>query len=173
MGAGTPVTLTLVLLLAAVPPQCKNWPAKPAWEWTLEERLDHRFDRTCLTGRRLWARAKPAADFVQGQDTPELFLPTELFDALLRTPRAAIFDRARAAGVQLPANFFVTVEEHARDYIPGHQSCAARAAALGRVRKAFGGTSFDRFLYTIVAPNLTMSGDDNRARKAWFERGCR
>jgi hypothetical protein len=74
--------------------------AKPAWEWTLEERIAARTDRA-LAAKRIQAalaeqvadegQAKVSAgkyrkepsDVIDGNRNPELFLPTELFESAL------------------------------------------------------------------------------------------
>jgi len=163
----------LLLLAAVVPPQCEQWPAKPAWQWTLEERLTHRFDRDCLAARRAQAADSCRArgritDFVYGADTPELFLPAQLFDQFLRSAFLSkhpepFIHRAIDADFALPSTFFATVEANAGDYLRGKlTNCAARDAALQRVRAAFGGDFFDRFLYIVVARGLCVSGDESR-----------
>ena len=52
--------------------------------------------------------------------------------------------------------------------------CRARAAALAQARRQFGGESFDRFLYTAVAPTVlasfTPKTDPTTLRQ--LERGC-
>ncbi|HEY6210925.1 MAG TPA: hypothetical protein VIW45_01510 [Vicinamibacterales bacterium] len=181
------MNLLLVLLLGAVPPQCTNWPKKPAWEWTVEERLHYRYDRACTIGRRELARTPGhAPDFVDGADTPELFLPSELFDLFLRhtyvSRRSNLVEvQARQAKLALPPRFFEIVRENAGDYLRHLQGetgmdfpadCRARMAALTRVRAAFRGKFFDQFLYTVIAPGPSLSGDDTREKKRWFERGC-
>ena len=46
------VSVTALPASGEVPSACTNWPAKPPWEWTIEERLAHRFQRDCLVARR-------------------------------------------------------------------------------------------------------------------------
>lgn len=157
--------------LAAVPPQCKNWPKKPAWEWTLEERMHYRLDRACATGRRVFAGGR-GPFVIDGDDTPELFVPTELFNLFVLRPRNIIEAQARAARFELPPKFFAIVDAALGDYRRGEQTCRARFAALTRVRAAFPRMFFDRFLYTVIAPGVTSSSDDPGERTRWFERGC-
>lgn len=64
---------------------------KPAWQWTLDERLAARFDPAAQAARKAAHRDVIAhlrlgspADVVDGHETPELYLPTELFSHLLR-----------------------------------------------------------------------------------------
>jgi hypothetical protein len=77
----------LVLLLAAS--------AKPAWQWTDEERIAARVDRVRAQARVQAAQSAGdvqaasavtgdgarLTDVIDGQRNPELFLPTELFEA--------------------------------------------------------------------------------------------
>src|SRR5438105_2237227 len=70
---------------------------KPAWKWTVEERIKARTDRSSIT-ERLDKRLKKAARdgnkddeaiiaklayIVDGSDTPELILPIELWNFLM------------------------------------------------------------------------------------------
>ncbi|HEV2856521.1 MAG TPA: hypothetical protein VHC97_27285 [Thermoanaerobaculia bacterium] len=85
----------------------KGGSRKPAWKWTIEERLAARFDPAAMAAReaeyqaeqeairKRWAdsvlfedEAKmtgppPATETIDGSKTPELFLPVELFGMLL------------------------------------------------------------------------------------------
>lgn len=119
-----------------VPDECKNWPAKSAAEWTMDERIEHRIDRVCMEARRSYAansrrrdgscRGSGQKDFVFGTDTPELFTPFELFDHLIagafRSESAhekvgrEIFER-KAPPLDLPGDFWHTVEVAANDFI--------------------------------------------------------
>lgn len=75
---------------------------KPPWEWTLEERVAHRYDLERIAERKkvyaqdlrddgyendaLALEASPAIyQVLSGRENPELFLPKHLFDSLLRT----------------------------------------------------------------------------------------
>jgi hypothetical protein len=55
--------------------------------------------------------------------------------------------------------------------------CAARIAALNRARRTFGASSFDRLLYTVVAPETKHSSigtEPNRGEQLlFFARGCK
>ncbi|HKI03168.1 MAG TPA: hypothetical protein VKK31_14420 [Thermoanaerobaculia bacterium] len=86
----------------------KAGPPKPAWKWTLDERLGARFDPGPLADReaeheaeqealrKRWSGTVITEDFdkmtgppaateaLDGSKTPELFLPVELFGMLLR-----------------------------------------------------------------------------------------
>jgi len=94
---------------------------KPAWQWTLDERLAARYDPTAVKARharrlaeheayRAAKRARgipedpvfdhiePSPYSVEGKDNPELFLPHELFGHLLITsfpPEGDAYSRRR------------------------------------------------------------------------------
>lgn len=55
--------------------------------------------------------------------------------------------------------------------------CRSRADALAEARRHFGAETFDRFLYTVVAPGLTIAPADLRLATAehalFLEGGCR
>jgi hypothetical protein len=217
------VLLGSAVFAGTVPADCGVWPAKPAWEWSDEERLGLRFDELCVAARRAVAsrddrpegacRASGAInDFVFGTDTPELFLPWQLYDTLLGTylaepkfaeiRRELFADRARAAGVDLPPDFWRRVEMASGDYLsslraqnevrskvniasPAEQraliteiessqrsNCVNRASALARVRAEFPANTFDKLLYIAVAPGLCSSGNSDRNIFRWVGRGC-
>jgi hypothetical protein len=117
---------------------------------------------------------------IDGQRNPELFLRHELFEDLLRgidSSQKAHYQNSlegdlRTAGFT-PATFWKEIETGSRRYralrdqvnAPGHvrvrsdhdELCAERAAALTQVRQRLGGTRFDAFLYTAIAPYLVHS----------------
>lgn len=121
------------------PGECGDWPRKPAWEWTDQERLERRFDDQCMAARRLQAghRSRPdgschssgaVSDFVFGTDTPELFMPWQLFDTLLRNAivaeskfaamqRRRFEDRANAQELPLPGRFWERLEVATGEYV--------------------------------------------------------
>ncbi|HKO54863.1 MAG TPA: hypothetical protein VJ276_03230 [Thermoanaerobaculia bacterium] len=107
----------LVLLLAAT--------EKPAWQWTDQERIAARVDRAHAQARVQAARSagdvqaastmatdgKQVTDVIDGKRNPELFLPTELFEAAINLGliipddwRETWANGAAAAG--LPADFW-------------------------------------------------------------------
>src|SRR5436305_5908869 len=92
--------------MRAVEPSTKDNAGKPAWQWTLDERLAKRFDPEARRARiaakiaaeatyKTEAEAAEAAgdfaeksrredlDVINGRRNPELFLPVELFNILL------------------------------------------------------------------------------------------
>ena len=152
--------LAVVLVLGVVavpeagtrnlPPECSGWPEKPAWGWTLEERIRHRLDPDCRRARQeLAARDRKErgffrtsgdpADFVYGSDTPELFLPSELYAALISNVYAgqgrfsesmrSEYER-RASSLDLPVAFWKLVEEAAGAYLSGLRTERRLAAGL-------------------------------------------
>jgi len=191
-----------------VPSECVNWPAKPSWEWTPEERIQHRFDSTCLAARRAQAatssptygscKGNPeGADFVFGTDTPELYLPFELFEHLIATaftgdPEMMRMRRGRydsgAIKAGMPQDWYETIEKAIHKYLQGSATmrelarrldraspgesrqlrdqiqalnvshCAERVALIENLRQMFPAKSFDRFLYTTLAPGLCSGG---------------
>jgi hypothetical protein len=149
--------------------------AKPAWKWTIEERLHARFDPA--------RKSRP----LDGRLHPELFVPLELiddlvvqqhdatrFDVSIRDP---FKDAIEAAGWTY-GRFWRVIDASSVDYIktlgaiayyaqhePGspklqrlaHLLCVQRAAVLNDVRHELGADAFDRFLYTAVAPRRQMT----------------
>lgn len=79
-----PLPLACFLLLLA-----QDAPAKPAWQWTLEERIAVRFSAESRAARReaairagLMESTDRADDVVLGSHNPELFMPYELMERL-------------------------------------------------------------------------------------------
>lgn len=100
MRGSTWSLLGLVFFAQAAPAQpAKAWnDTKPAWQWTLEERLAKRFDPNEIAARKALSekRTRELAAFpwpwddergevleLNGRDTPELFTPVELFIPLV------------------------------------------------------------------------------------------
>ena len=136
---------------AGVPPECGDWPQKPAWEWTDQERLERRADKRCVAARRALAEDRTrrdgscrmsgnVTDFIYGTDTPELFLPTQLFDGLLHRVfvgepdfaalQRPIFEEHIRAQLPLPENFWKRVETIAADYLALLREQRAMASKL-------------------------------------------
>jgi hypothetical protein len=154
---GAVIVLILSALVARVaaetrnlPPECSGWPEKPAWEWTLEERIRHRLDLDCMRARReiaaqdrkdrgFYRTSGDPADFVYGSDTPELFLPSELYATLISNAFAgggqfsdsmrSKYGR-RSSGLALPDAFWRIVEEAAGEYLSGLRAERRLAAGL-------------------------------------------
>lgn len=108
--------------------------AKKAWNWTLEDRLNRRFDpaaraaRIVANERALNATHKiEVADVINGS-TPELFLPAELFDFVVRDlekhlggGRTMLRDEVlREAGFE-PSAFWQGLQESAARYVAVRQ----------------------------------------------------
>ncbi len=130
-------------------------PKKPAWQWTVEERLAARFDpegmkvraaREAELARKTAARFGESFDIssdqhsIDGKREPELFLPGELFDALLshafhhsslhqREMRPYIEERAAVLG--FGSDLWVRLEKVAAPFLrlQGEQQLRVLAAA--------------------------------------------
>lgn len=123
-------------------PTAQAQSSKAAWQWTTEERLAARTDATQAServrrwresavsdssGRRMATNAAQKGrwvDAIIGREHPELFLPHELFDSLVKrgfvgetveTWRLIHSDDLVVAG--LPADFWDRLEPLARDFI--------------------------------------------------------
>jgi hypothetical protein len=143
------------LLRAGVPIECGEWPEKPPWQWTLDERLDRRFDGPCLAARRARAaddartdgscRGSGVSEFVFGTDTPELFLPHELFTSIINMAssgeaqehfRETFMERAKENGIELPADFWKTLREAAAEYVAIEEKHTAMVSQFGKATPA-------------------------------------
>lgn len=138
----------------------KALPQKPAWKWSIEERLAARFDPVAMAAREAefeaeqetlrkrwdllaeeWAKMTgppPATENIDGSKTPELFLPVELFGMLLNRG--------------LPQEEWVGLQE-------SRGRIEQRAAALG-----FGRDLWDR-LDKVAAPYLKPLYSEDRRRR--------
>ena len=176
-------TVGVTLAAQAVPPPGSSRP--------LSERLRERFEPSGIAARvrrfrddsaANGASVDPATAFViDGRRNPELFLPYELLNGLLR-------------GVQAPSEVRAQVRDSYRDFIVSAQwdvdefwrnlenaaaphmaairelharrssatastdverrVCSTRRGALERMRAIYGHPQFDDFLYRSVAPSL-------------------
>lgn len=179
----------------------------PPWAWRVEERLAARYDpdRASERSRKYAIRhALPQSTsgiLIDGQANPELFLPHELFDALLvpltapepvsGNVRAEFAEGIAAMGMD-EAEFWKRLATLAEPYIAARKAkedsstksspqsaeallCAARHRALASARRHWGETTFDRLLYTVVAPEMQhaeASDVDQREILKGRERGC-
>lgn len=89
--SGAAIALSLNALVAHaetrdLPPECSGWPEKPAWEWTLEERIRHRLDPDC---RRRLAILAEIADVQKLQCAERI----EAFERTRRALPPGSFDR--------------------------------------------------------------------------------
>jgi hypothetical protein len=210
-------TASLFLLPAATSAQSVPPAEKQPWQWTVEERIEERCDRKAARervdrarldgtaptrvrdGRLIWS---PLADEISGKRTPHLFLPTELFESVVRN--GFILEgwrEAYEAGIArsgLPATFWEDLQVIATPLIADlrqrwaigqmedkfaarrmyaelePQLCASRAEALARARATFG-TALDVFMYRHVAPTKSISTTEveNPASLRAREQGCR
>jgi hypothetical protein len=98
LGAALGLLIGSQVALAGTP---KSWDdTKPAWKWSLEERLAKRFDPVELEARAASLRslaqlslpseplamdvvARDKTPYINGGETPELFTPMELFISLI------------------------------------------------------------------------------------------
>lgn len=206
--------IVLGLAFAALP-SFSAAQSKAAWEWTVDERLAARFDPAKIRERdeayvAMYGAAHPELRSEQntpphtelryridGARNPELFLPHELFDYLLRGVASEERVRSRvrqewAAGLRGagfdPDLFWPALESLSAAYVPWigrqggistqdrYERCHARYVALEAARQRFGARQFDRMLYTVVAPprqfgvgtNFPNPGEDLRREAA----GC-
>lgn len=209
--------LTVGALVALVSTSClaDHPERKKPWQWTLEERLALRLDPAHIKARALVHAAdypqakavrssdersnrKPVTAYgIDGRRNPELFLPHELFDTLLRVygpdkqsaaRRREDYGRALSALGFDEKDFWSRLEAVSSEYIalqnsprsPGRDDeahridrCRARYSALQSARNTFGG--FDALLYMVVAPGqqygVSADGDEMARLRAEAE-GC-
>jgi hypothetical protein len=190
--------LVLGFAFAALP-SFSAAPSKAAWDWTVDERLAARFDPANIKERDEAYVAKYGAAHpelrserdtphtelryrIDGGRNPELFLPHELFDSLLRgvaseEPVRSQVRQNSAAGLRGagfdPDLFWPALESIAAPCVSwigrrGGQSrqdqyekCHARYVALEAARQRFGPAQFDRMLYMVVAPEKQFSVGTN------------
>ncbi|HUF17178.1 MAG TPA: hypothetical protein VMS12_03945 [Thermoanaerobaculia bacterium] len=172
---------------------------KPAWRWTTEERLAVRFDPSRIAERRLeyqdsssssGAEAAKGTDApatsghaltIDGKRHPEIFLPHELFDVLMRgfMPDRELRERQlksfRAGIVSFgfdESDFWSQLYLVANQYVDykyriitsrseSDEKCRAAFAALNGARLLFGQDRFDQFLYEVIAPGTWSSSATN------------
>src|ERR1051325_129387 len=136
--------LILFFVAGALPALAASTPAKPAWQWTTEERLAARFDsaarnqrvdaylseRAARHGRQSTlsmpvTTARPT-DVIHGSKHPELLMPHEIFTTFSRaayeqeddTSKAIREDASRGAvPLGLPADFLVSWKNIAQRFI--------------------------------------------------------
>jgi hypothetical protein len=167
---------------------------RAAWKWTLDERLARRFDPPHMAERAAKAGTRDAF-VISGRDNPELFLPSELVSSVLMTFIPELH-RARTQAAYAPAIesfgwdpevFWRDVQMSAGQYhtllqkYPGagrtkeisRMMCVEKIAALHELRRKY--DRFDEFLYTAVAPGITVASTYavSAERDRWREGGCR
>lgn len=161
--------------------------SKCAWEWTLDERLADRFDPAKIEEREQAYRSShpqmgPDSPLskgelryrIDGRRNPELFVPHELFDALLtglgpnesRRTNQREFYRKQLQKIGFDGEtFWPALASVSGPYlalqdrvitrsIEADGRCRARYDALQSARELFGADRFDRLLYTVVAPTM-------------------
>ena len=133
------IPLCVALMLGGMA-NAADLPEKKPWAWSVEERLAKRGD-TKLARRRLEAArdrtpfgpGHRAVDMIVGSANPELFLPHELFEGVIR--RGFVDEDWRQnydlARVGLPADFWTRLESVAEPYI---QEMRADREVLERAR---------------------------------------
>ncbi len=138
--------------------------------------------------------------FIDGRRDPALFMPHELFENLLIVVGSDASVRARgrrvldpgliSLGFNDPSSFWADLERDSKQFLvlkaqfvahnahfSDKELCAARAAALARVRKRVGSARFDQLLYVLIAPGLQYSQatsfPDPAARLRHEAEGCK
>src|SRR6185436_16391287 len=159
---------------------------KPAWEWSLEDRIAKRIDPAATAG--------PIQFIVEGRRNPELLMPFELFGSVLGGIDPRFSDEVRTQYREAVTSFgwkeetFWRVLESAASELLRTQTeslglqsrlstlsppdrramemkieeldykqCRLRAEALRKVRTLLGRETFDHFLYAAVAPQISIS----------------
>ncbi|HEY0160026.1 MAG TPA: hypothetical protein VGF28_22255 [Thermoanaerobaculia bacterium] len=193
-----PASLLIALPVFAAEPQKLGRAGKASWAWSIDERLAVRFDPE-LAAKRASGRLKSSAagnlwSEVNGSESPEIFLPIELFTALLggveadgsfrAVYRAGLRDRIIEFGLN-EEQFWSELEQVTAPHVQliarndslAHELCSSRADALQRARQHFKAVNFDRFLYTVVAPDLTVTstspGGETAEHLRFLAGGCR
>lgn len=135
---------------------------------------------------------------IEGSANPELFMPWELAERFLNTidsgaadaeaSRQRYTDDIVASGWSIESFWSdldrITTQYFALRHEIGQFSnrkpraddwCVVRVRVLERARKKFGREAFDRFLYTAVAPNVTVFSDDPMTAEQLLRltEGCR
>lgn len=217
--------LCLLLPTAAIAGESSQPSAKPAWRWSIEERLAARFNPALAKERAALAQPETAEPgdrpktqgsstyTIDGSRNPELFLPSELFESLLdgfdgdtafrQASRQRLRDAILAFGFE-PDAFWAEFGRATENYrslnarrmaqiermqtapaqqrrelqremdAEGRDLCRTRSDAFAAARRRFGGEEFDRFLYTVVAPGLSLASDpDTPEHVRFLEGGCR
>jgi hypothetical protein len=171
-------------------------------EWDMERRLAERFDDARNAERIAAAKTKssdlsgfPTAErpgsrfyLIVGWRNPELFLPHELFDALVDADQSG----RDSYGAKLgdfgweAASFWTTLDELSAGYRAvrykqrtasgAAAACRARFDALERARETFGRKKFDAFLYSALPPGMVSTTStpepDPAATLRQAARGC-
>lgn len=228
MGKTAILVLTIISVVSVIEGTPREKTAeksrKAVTDWTIEERLAERFDRAQIsarniayademarTGRVIASTATGVSEnkrwsmtyVIDGRRDPELFLPHELFDALMTglqpdesvrvKQRNYYKDVLRRAGYD-GEKFWADLESVSAAYLPlryrtGQPAsvelvkaeamalCSERYNALEAARRLFGRREFDIVLYTVIAPSLQFSettlDPELGAKYRRAEKGCR
>jgi hypothetical protein len=215
-------SLILFVLLAVYAISTIGQPAdeprvsKRPWQWSDTDRIAARLDASYIH-KHMKSDGGQVAFSINGRETPQLFLPYELFNSLMGglnadvtfrdTTRAMLYEHIKSFGYADPDAFWNELErivaphlalvrrtETLRNQLRGASRpdrdaiareierssiplCRSRADALASARAHFGRETFDRFLYSVVAPQLSVnaplpSADEARGL-AYVEGGCR
>ncbi|HEX9984206.1 MAG TPA: hypothetical protein VGF69_13145 [Thermoanaerobaculia bacterium] len=171
----------VLLLLTSYFALASDNSAKPAWELTLDERLAARTNATGAAERiarharsaRHGARVSTAAwaDVIDGNVNPELFLPTELFQSVVR--RGFVGETWRDAhqqdleALQLPADFWDRLERVAGPFIGDLRQQEALLVS-GKEMDAAGRAEIDRRLAASYPTLCRHRADALAAARAEF-----
>jgi hypothetical protein len=139
-------------------------------------------------------------DVISGDANPELLMPTEILERLLRVvyvapPKVAKVYRAsydtRRANLGLPGDLWERLHPIAMPWVRARddarssprferrdarmRSCRELALALAMAKSEFGEEPFQRLLYEVVAPGMTLSTTDAETPEALRKReeGCK
>jgi len=189
------VTSFCVFLLFSASALAAPKTERRAWEWTVDQRIALRTDPVAASERVSASRkslkigtnqanAQNARDRFSGTTHPELFLPTEVFDELMKLafllkPRVNDAFRQEMAPIVaeygLPKDFWERLRNVSAIYIADANRahdlperndfdrefnrnyallCRSRVDALTKARQEFGAERFDRFLYEAIARNM-------------------
>ncbi len=190
-------------------------PDAPIWMWTLDERVAIRHERLVSQRSESLVQSSQAGASdkrlsIDGQTNPELFMPIELFNALLQglaedeqmrgVSRQTLGPGIRAFGFEEEAfwtkldeataayrdqvrarsrgEWSKTRSELSQEHAPTQTDiklCRARVATLESLRNLFRTEGFDRFLYTVVAPTISIGTEvdyNDPEHLLSIERGC-
>jgi hypothetical protein len=164
-------------------------PAEP-WKWTLEQRLQARFDPAARAARVADAVAREAriqrrvpramsageqqpGDVIDGNQHPELFLPTELFERFVRlayvmdSPTWRLSMRQRSDDILRTDADWEALDVHVAEYAANLKSDAAlfdEEDRATRPRRA----ELERQLATIRASRCALEKHAMRRARAYF-----
>lgn len=189
MRSGVLLSLILSCLVASGAAAQTVATQTPIWKWDDRTRIAMRLDPVAMAQRVAAhkARLADAPQFViDGNANPELFLPFELFEALLNDVDPRVGDEtARQASRESyshqlsalgfdPSGFWTDLGRIASPYLTARverdataavELCRARYVSLNTARTHFG-PRFDEFLYTGVAPKLHVASAKPSAGQA-------